>query len=92
MAVNPFNPPAKPSCAREAQELANWHWFELMGAQDVSREAEDYVTRWRGDSVAYCAARNAAAEAARGVHFHKGQHKYWAHRAHTLRVQEGMAL
>ena len=72
--------------------MANWHWFELMGAQEVSREAEDYVSRWRGDSVAYLAARDAAADAARAVHFHRGQHRYWAHRAQTLRAREAQAV
>ena len=90
--MNPFTPHAKPACAKEAQDVANYHWFELMGAQDISREAEDYIAKFRGDTVAYLHARDTAAEAARHVHFHRGQHKHWTHRATTLRAQEGALL
>ncbi|CAB4126184.1 hypothetical protein UFOVP68_46 [uncultured Caudovirales phage] len=90
--MNPFPAPAKPVSSRDAQDVANHHWFELMGWQDTSREAEDYIAKFRGDTVAYLHARDTAATAARHVHFHRGQHKHWTHRATTLRAQEGALL
>jgi hypothetical protein len=83
--VNPFTYTKNPQAAAEMQANANHHWFEKMAAEDLRAEAEEYLTAFRGDSVARAGAISAARDAHDAVRHHVREHLNWAARARHAR-------
>lgn len=83
--MNPFKYTKGAQTAAEAQENANHHWFEKMAAEDVREEAEDYLTKFRGDSVARAGAISAARDAHDAVRHHQREHQFWTGKAQKMR-------
>lgn len=86
--MNPFPYTKGAATAKAAQDNANHHWYEKMGAQDILAEAEDYLEKFRGDSVARAAAITAARDAHDGVRHHERENAFWTRRAASLRGKE----
>lgn len=84
--MNPFTYTKNPQTAAEMQDNANHHWFEKMAAEDLRAEAEDYLTTFRGDSVARAGAISAARDAHDAVRHHEREHRDWVARARKARA------
>ena len=84
--MNPFPYTKDPKTAAEVQANANHHWFEKMAAEEVRNEAEEYLTTFRGDSVARGAAITAARDAHDNVRHHERQQRDWVARAMRVRA------